>query len=188
MSAHAYHTEQDTAIGVGMRQTFVLLLIGTMLMLALGGATFAVLQGRGLEKRIVQIERPSVEQLNRSIIVALDACSSDTKCRAAFVAAAPRGARGARGDTGARGSTGRRGAQGRRGATGATGARGAQGATGPRGRRGAAGPTGAPGPTGAVGPTGAQGAPGTPGANVDRVIAELCRRSPVLKPLLCAGA
>ncbi len=169
------------------KHTLLLLLIGTLIATCVGGSGYAVYAAAATEarraqgqtrtnteltqivRRIVRIERPTTRQLQRSVIGALAVCRADNACRTAFMEAAPRGRRG---------PTGKRGPTGRRGAAGATGATGPRGMQGPRGAGGAQGPRG---------PQGAQGAQGAAAAP-DTVVAELCRRSPVLRPLICSAS
>lgn len=164
------------------RQVLLLLLVGTSITAAVGLAGYAIVKTRGTERKVV-VERkrsdaeiarvarrvfklespPTTAALNKAVIHALKVCRSDTSCRKAFMDAAPRG---------------RRGVAGAKGPTGSTGAKGAMG---PSGRRGATGPRG---PQGAAGTAGSQGQQGA-AASVEGVIAELCRRSPILSTLVC---
>jgi hypothetical protein len=173
------------------RQTLVLLLIGTFITICIGISAYALLQTSATEsrrrsdvalnrkdrtrsdaeiatiaKRVFKLERPTTAELNDAVIVALRSCSRQAMCRSAFMDAAPRGRRGPTG------------------AKGATGARGVAGADGSRGAAGRTGKTGAKGATGPQGPAGPQGAAGLP-ASTAALLAELCRRAPVLRPLLC---
>lgn len=168
----------------------LLLLIGALLTASVGGTAYAVLTVRAtsiqrvtdkaetehkiadVARRIVQIERPTTSQLNRSVIRALKTCSAQTACRRAFMNAAPKG---------------RRGSPGRRGRTGSTGPRGPRGAEGPIGPAGERGPQGLPGPAGEQGPRGPQGPAGVAGtpSSVESVISVICRRAPALAALLC---
>lgn len=168
----------------------MLLLIGVIVMACISGSTYAVYATHAasnqrvadkvrtdrdiadIARRIVQIERPTVVQLNRAVIRALKTCRAQIACRAAFMDAAPRGRPGV---------AGRRGPDGRRGSRGTRGARGKTGMQGRTGAQGRPGPSGAQGPRGPQGPTGAAGAP----TSVDSVIDTLCKRAPALAALLC---
>lgn len=151
-----------------------------LIAVAVGLAMYAAIQGmetaakvERVTERIVRVERPTSEQFDARLQLAIDELSDaqarallDKLLRASSAGQrarlrGPRGPQGRRGERGRMGVEGVRGPRGRHGDTGSQGLRGRQGAQGPQGPPGRGLP-GPPGPAGPPGPIGAPGAPGVP--------------------------
>lgn len=168
------------------RASVVAGVLGLFLALIVAGLAFTIYYAVGTEAKrqrdrvrsdaeiakvardVFALAQPTPAEFNRRIKIALQRCGAQPDCRDIFATVAPRGHRG------------RTGLRGRRGPQGL---RGQRGPVGPRGRA-VRGPTGPPGPTGTPGPIGPQGAPGV-SVDADGLVADLCRRTPILARLLC---